>query len=318
MSPIEISEAAVDRLAARVKQGPLPPSPDFVYSRETPFFPPLGAPWAVSFFFAAALHFYGLWEEDGRRFTGAIRGFIDGRPFVGEDFLWKALWRTVQEEPRFPLASFQAALTKERLSHFFRNDAGHCPVPLLESHVELARSYGESLEKNNLSPHKILDTCRAAPQPVLELVHKLSDLPGYREDPLRRKAFFLALILSQRPERFLPAHEGWPPVLDRHFLRLALRWSGIQVKDPDLAEALRQGRTLPPPQEQALRLSAYEVFAQILRRSGRSVPETFGLFDGARRYCPEDAPPDCAPCFFTSACEKRIDLLQPVTRTMSY
>src|SRR5262245_33675667 len=110
MPTVDVVSGALDRLSARLREGPLPPAPDFVYGRDTPFYPPLGAPWAAPFFFAAVLHLYGFWDEDGRRFTGPVRGFIDGREYAGDDYLWKALWRSAQEEPKFPLASFQASM----------------------------------------------------------------------------------------------------------------------------------------------------------------------------------------------------------------
>jgi hypothetical protein len=315
---VRVSSEAVERVAALLRRGPLPEPEAWTYSPRTPWFPPRGAAFAVPFFFASVLHLYGLWEEDGRRFRGPVRGHVDGREWTGDAFLWKALWRTVQEEPRFVLASYQAELTVGTLSRLWRDDSGGCPVPMLESHVELARGYGRALEEQHLTPNKLLESCRAAAEPAQELVRSLSDVPGYREDPFRRKAFLLGLILSARPEGFLPPAAAWPPVADRHHLRLALRWGAVDVDDPAARDALSRGETVPPPVEQAVRAAAYEAFRRALDLSGRSVPETHALFSAARDYCPETAPPDCGRCFFSEACGRRTTMFPPAVRTLSY
>lgn len=319
MPPVRIVPAAVDRLAARLKALPPPPAPDWVYSGSTPWFPPLGAAGAPAFFFTVALHHYGLWHEDGNRLTGPVRGYVDGREYVGEDFLWKAAWRSAQEEPKMLLASFQAKMDAPLFARLFRSDAGDCPLPLVKSHAELARAWGEALEAAKLTPNKILEGASAGPKPLARFVEAMSELPGYREDRLQRKSFLLALILSGRPERFLKADAAdWPPVLDRHALRLALRWGTLEVADADARRALEEGLTVPPPVEEALRSAAYEVFSDVLSRSGRSVPETYPIFFDARDYCPEMGRPDCPRCRFFEVCDKKVALRQPVTRTMHY
>ncbi|MES1167148.1 MAG: hypothetical protein ABUL68_04025, partial [Pseudomonadota bacterium] len=139
------------------------------------------------------------------------------------------------------------------------------------------------------------------------------------EDRLRRKAFLLGLILSRRPEKFLRGENGpWPPVLDRHMLRLVLRWGAVDVADPEMIGRLAQGLAVPPVVEERVRLAAYEAFARLADASGRSVPDTFDFFQSARAWCPEDRAPDCAACVFGGACAKRIELKNPVVRTTAY
>jgi hypothetical protein len=317
--PVRIVAAAVDRLAARLKDLNPPAPSDFVYSEETPWFPPLGAAWAPAFFFNTALHLYGLWHEDGRRFTGPVRGYVDGREYVGEDFLWKAAWRSAQEEPKSLLPSFQANMDAALFARLFRTDAGDCPIPLVKSHAELARAWGAALEEGKLTPKKVLDEAAEDPVPLRRFVARLADLPGYREDKLQRKTFLLALILSSRPERFLDARGAeWPPLPDRHALRLALRWGALEVADDGVRRALEQGLVAPPPVEEALRAAAYEVFREALVRSGRTVPGTYRLFYDARDYCPDTSEPDCPRCRFFAACDRRTALRQPATRTTHY
>lgn len=317
---MSVFEQRLTGLAQRLKDGPLPPASDFTRSRAAPFWPPLGAAWAAPFFFVAVKHLFGLWQEEGNAFTGPVRGVIDGRSVEGDDYVWMAMARTVQEEPDFLLPAAQAALDMARLKRAFRDDRGGCPLPLLEGHLELARAYGQALLDLKWTPKKILEMAHGADgPPAHKFTALLSELPGYREDPLRRKAFLLGLILSRRPEKFLRAgDDAWPPVLDRHMLRLPLRWGLVEVSDADVRGRLAEGRAVPPPVEDQLRHGAYDAFARLLEASGRSVPETLSLFQGARGWCPEDKAPDCNACFFNGPCAKRIELKAPVLRTTAY
>ncbi len=317
--PVDVSAERLALLTARLKEGGFPPATDFTHARATPYFPPRGAAWAASFFFATVKHLFGLWHEEGGRFSGEVRGRIDGRLFAGEDFLWMAAARTAQEDPGFLLPAGQAALDEARLSAAFRADDGACPVPLLRSHVELARGYGQALLDSKETPNKILEAARAAADPLGRFVEIVSTLPGYREDRLQRKTFLLALILSSRPEKFLPVERtGWPPVPDRHALRAALRWGAVDVADPEVRAALAESRAVPPVIEERVRLAAYDVFTRLLDGSGRSVPEVSWLFRTARDWCPEDRAPDCDGCFFAAPCARRTELKGPVVRTTAY
>lgn len=317
---MDLSEKRLAALAGALKAGPLPPPSDFIRSRAAPHWPPLGAAWAVPFFFTAVKHLFGLWREEDGRFAGPVAGIIDGRRAEGDDYMWMALARTAQEEPDFLLPAAQAELTMAALKRAFRDDRNDCPVPLLEGHLELARAYGRALQDLKLTPNKILEQAHAASGPPLHAFTKiLAELPGYREDRLQRKAFLLGLILSRRPEKFLKAGDGpWPPVLDRHMLRLALRWGALEVTDPDMAERLAQGRAVPPVVEERVRLASYDAFARLFNDAGRAVPDTLEFFQDARAWCPEDRAPDCAACVFGAACAKRITLKNPVVRTTAY
>jgi hypothetical protein len=319
LAPVHVPRERIQRLAARLKEGPLPPPQDFTHSRDTPFYPPRGAAWSVPFFFSTVKHLFGLWTEDGGAFTGEVRGRIDGRLFSGDDFLWMAASRTAQETPDVLLPAGQAALDEAKLARAFRADDNTCPVPLLRSHAELAREYGKALLDSKQTPHKILEAARAAADPLTRFVELVSELPGYREDRLQRKTFLLALILSRRPEHFLPvADAAWPPLPGRHALRVALRFGAVEISDPEVAATLEKRRAVPPVVEERVRLAAYDAFAQLSQGSGRSVPELFPLFSSARDWCPEDRAPDCDACVFSAPCARRTMLHAPVVRTTAY
>ena len=59
-------------------------------------------------------------------------------------------------------------------------------------------------------------------------------------DPLRKKSTLLAIILQQRPERFLRVEpsERVPPIIDYHLQRSCLRTGLVRVRDAALREKL--------------------------------------------------------------------------------
>jgi hypothetical protein len=166
----------------------------------------------------------------------------------------------------------------------------------------------------------LLAQANAAATPHRALLAALDHVGGYKEDPLRKKAGLLALILSQRPERFLRVvpEEPVPPVIDYHLMRSCLRIGLLDVVDVALAQALAERRLLSPADEWAVRLAAYEAVAQVSTLSGQPMGAVDWFFFNARRRCPEMTPPDCQRCAVDPVCAHRRELFQPVLRTTHY
>jgi hypothetical protein len=162
----------------------------------------------------------------------------------------------------------------------------------------------------------------------------LDHIGGYKEDPLRKKSMLLALILEQRPEKFLlPADpprlmgEGArsagvrvaePPVIDYHLMRSCLRTGLIEIVDDDLRQRIIARQVITPEDEWAVRYAAYRAIETVQQQSGRSMGAVDWFFFNARRRCPEMTTPDCAVCVVDAVCAHRVDLFQPVIRTTFY
>jgi len=148
----------------------------------------------------------------------------------------------------------------------------------------------------------------------------LDHVGGYKQDPLRKKAVLLGLILQQRPERFLRTEpqEPAPPVIDYHLQRSCLRIGLIDVIDERLRSSLIKRELLTPEDEGAVRRAAYAAIAQVQRLSGRSMGAVDWFFFGARRRCPEMTEPECSQCAVDPVCAHRKELFQPVIRTTFY
>ena len=296
----------------------IPDLPDLDYAGA--LYPPPGAKHALDYFFGTVLHQYGFWEDDGGRYIGPMFARIGGERLKGSDFVWKAAARTAAGEPDFFNPDFQAEITPEGLAAAFGDDSGACPLPIFDSHVTLARGYGRDLLGRGLTPKKIVDAANASRHPLKTLLLALGEIPGYREDPLRKKALLLALILDRRPERFLTVKdpENWAPIVDYHNIRTALRTGMAEARDDALRSKLLRREFVTKEEEGAVRKKTFDAIVRLLESSGAGVARIDALFFGARKTCPEMTRPDCPRCLLETVCAKKIDLFQPVFRTTYY
>ena len=194
------------------------------------------------------------------------------------------------------------------------------PDPL-DLHLEEARRYGRDMLALQLTPQAVLDKAMASPQPLQTFLAILDQVGAYKEDPLRKKSLLLAMLLNDRPERFLVLRddEKIAPIIDYHFVRLCLRIGLIDVLDEDLEKKLTDRRIVSPAEEWAVRYPAYLALEQLITLSGRSLSAVNGfLFSTARNRCLEMAEPECQACTLDTMCAHRKAFFQPVLRTTFY
>ncbi|HZY43964.1 MAG TPA: carbohydrate kinase family protein [Anaerolineae bacterium] len=311
------------------------------------FFPSIHHPHALDFFFAVTLQQFSFWEftshsltpspdnlaatsanqrlrshqERGtRKYSRPMIATIDGRTLKGSDYLFYAYLRQLDREPDFFSPSRQAALTLADLEYVFRADDGSNPMPAIDLHLELANSFGRDLLSMNVTPDQLVRFANEAEHPRQTFLTLLDHIGGYKEDPLRKKSMLLALILEQRPEKFLrPApHEPEPPVIDYHLMRSCLRTGLIEITDEELRRRLIGREELSAEEEWAVRFAAYQVIQQVQIASNRPMGAVDQFFFGARRRCPEMTEPDCPACAIDPVCAHRKELFQPVLRTTFY
>jgi len=148
----------------------------------------------------------------------------------------------------------------------------------------------------------------------------LDHVGGYREDPLRKKAALLGIILRQRPEAWLPARAGddAPPIVDYHVQRTALRSGIVSLDDPDLSRRIANREVLTVSDEAAVRRATFEAVIGLAEVSGREMGTVDWFLFRMRHLCPEMSAPVCAECPARPACAQRIELFQPVLRTTAY
>lgn len=285
-----------------------------------PQFPPVGHPLTLAFFFAATLQQFGFWEMRDGRYHHPLIAPIEGEWLKGSDYLWYAYRRQLESDPDFFSPARQAALTQVELAEVFRCDDGTNPMPAFELHLEIARVYGQDMLSLRWTPQEILSAVAASTQPRGALLARLAHVGGYKEDPLRKKAMLLALILEQRPEQFLrPAPgEAEPPVIDYHLMRSCLRIGLIEIHDAALRERVIRREELVAEDEWAIRSAAYRAIQYVQNESGRSMGAVDRFFFGARQRCPEMTEPECLRCPVDPVCAHHKELFQPVFRTTFY
>ena len=234
--------------------------------------------------------------------------------------MWHAYWSALQAAPAFAAPAQQAALRSSRLQAIFRADDGTQPMPALRLHLQQARAYGSDLCELAATPAAMLAHANSQPLPLAALLQSLDHVGGYKEDPLRKKSALLALILIERPERWLqpaPA-EPLPPIVDYHLQRMCLRMGLVEASEPALLAALGARKRLPAADEWAVRSAVYSAMQQLAQSSGRSMAAIDWFFFNARTRCPEMTAPDCAQCAMDAVCAHRTQLFQPVLRTTFY
>lgn len=282
--------------------------------------PPAGHPAALEFFFAATLQQFGFWSARNGRYLRPLLAVQGGQQRKGSDYLWQAYWSALQAAPGFAAPAQQAALSSSTLQAVFRADDGTQPMPALRLHLQQARAYGSDLCGMAATPAAILAHANDQPLPLAALLQCLDHVGGYKEDPLRKKSALLALILSERPERWLRAApaEQLPPIVDYHLQRMCLRLGLVDASDGLLAAALSARKQLAAADEWAVRSAVYSAMQLLGQRSGRSMAAIDWFFFNARTRCPEMAVPDCARCALDPVCAHRTQLFQPVLRTTYY
>lgn len=313
---VRVDADAVARVAGLIRGlGDLAPSP---YTGD--LFPAVGDPAAASWFAAATLQQFGFWYERDGTWAGSMIATIDGTDRKGSDYLWAMYRRWVERQPDALAPARQAGVTLDDWSAAAADDQGRDPFPEPALCVELANAYGRTLLALGVGIDDLIRAASVTPTPMRALLSLLDHVGGYREDPLRKKAALLAVILRQRPEQLLAAaaHDDAPPIVDYHIQRTCLRTGMITITDAALRDAVAARRVIDVDAEWAVRRAAADAVADLSRLSGRDMGTVDWFLFTMRHRCPEATVPDCAACPADPVCAHRVELFQPVLRTTAY
>lgn len=282
--------------------------------------PPLNHPLTVDYFFVTTLQQFSFWTIRNGHYHQPLIDTIGNEELKGAFYLFKAYTQLLDSDPDFFSPERQSELRMDDMLELFRSDEGRDVMPALESHLDAANRYGRAMVNLDWTPQNMLETASASPTPLKTFLTMLDNVGGYREDPLRKKSSLLAMILNNRPEKFLifGENEFLPPIVDYHCMRSILRMGLIDVTDDDLVKKLIHRRIVIKQEEWAVRYAAYRVVEKLPILSGRSMATVDGYFFFSRKRCPEMTEPDCASCNADPVCAHRKELFQPVIRTDYY
>ena len=320
MKSISIDDRQIDAFAEHLKKaGDVRPF-DFCSRSEGFIYPERGRPGVLETFFFACAHQFGFWTLAGNRWDQPMVARLDGRDLKGSDFLFRACTRAWQREPRALFPTTLAAASDAQLADLFRADDGRRPLPMWSEHLALIRGQAAWFAAQRLAPADVLRRANADPKPLQTLLTTLAEIPGYAEDPLQKKAMLLAIVLENRPERFLHVAdpESAVPIIDYHLQRSALRTGLVRIADPALRRKLVARELLLPAEEEVIRAATYEAIGRLMARSGLSAAAVDWFFFQNRTRCPETTEPDCPACPVQALCARETALFQPVFRTTAY
>jgi sugar/nucleoside kinase (ribokinase family) len=308
--------AAQVRSIAKLVAG-LPDITPFAFTG--PDLPEPGHSATLDYFFTSTLQQFSFWTATDTQYERPLVATVSGEERKGAFYLFRAWLRWLENDPEKLTPAGQAKLSREDMLAVLCADDGTDPMPVLDMHLELARQYGRDMLALDLTPQKVLAQVHASALPLCALFQLLDHIGGYKEDPLRKKAGLLAIILQQRPEAFLRSgEEEVPPVVDYHVMRSCLRTGLIDVTDGKLAARLVGRRLLSEADEWSVRNAAHAAIEQVVEKSGKSMGAVDWFFFQARKRCPEMIEPRCDLCVVDPVCAHRKELFQPVRRTSFY
>jgi len=315
---VQTVQSRIDRVAQTLSEVAQEAILDFTYAPHLP----AGHAHALEMLCISTMHQFGFWTSDPEAgWLSPMYAEIDGVRYKGSDFIWAAFARAAREDPSL-LDVERMATEAELLPGICIADDGTCPLPELESFVELHLAHGQAMAR--LWPGgyaELLAHCNAQQAPVQCLLDQVARLPGYCEDPLAKKANLLAIVLGNRPEHFLRLsdRENIRPIVDYHLMRGCLRTGCVDLLDPDLERRMTGRQWVDAIEERAIRDAAKIAIDRLVAQSGTSVAAVDGFFFTlGRRLCLETETPRCGECPLEPACGKHIERFQPVFRTSFY
>src|SRR3989344_1204781 len=194
--------------------------------------PPLYAPWTIDFFFLADIHNFGFWNGE-EKYEGPLFGTLGGKKVKGSDLLYKLLLRAFIRDPFELSGPWLRSLSKKRWEEIMTDDNGGVTLLATNERWELTRALGEWFIAHTPPAHMgsrwVANIVSAFHRPAQQMLSRLTDpvrgVPGFKEDPLKKKALLFMMTLANRPEHFLIPEKSfvWRPIVDYHLMRLALR-----------------------------------------------------------------------------------------------
>lgn len=324
---IRVNYEATSRLSEYLKSCDLKSSSFNFYSHyngheiiiDKEAFPSIGDAGVINFFFAVTAQNYGFWDYNSRGYSGPITGSLNGRYYMGSDFL-SALSMNVYNSlgPCFFEPKNLANLSYGDFLKWFPLSSGFKDLPL---RYKITTDYGQAvLRRRCSSPEEIVD-CRPSLKKFLKYT---SEIPGYDRDPLMKKNLLLAMIMKNRPENFLKIEgdKDWPPIVDYHLMRVALRLGLVEFTDEENYRGYWLNVSkfwVSEEMGEKIRIEVYDAWKEVIRRSGFNMSEIdFFVWSLARKFCFQMENPKCSLCRLGGVCCRRIGLFQPIYLTTNF
>ena len=174
-------------------------------------FPDIGDSEAINFFAFSCVQNHGFWYSRDDRYDGPITGHVGGREYRGSALLFAALKREFDRDHGIFEPYRLAHMSGVAIRCLLADDFGPIPLADIEARIGLTHRYGacfRSAPVYRCTPRKLLAITNQSTHPLAAFYQLFSYVPGFREDPLRKKIGLFALEMTSRPERFLRPAPG--------------------------------------------------------------------------------------------------------------
>lgn len=323
----QCNHEAIERFSAYLKNLPEPKRYFNFYSEEkdgvevilSDMYPPLNHPEAINFFFYVCSQWFGFWYRNCNVYIEPLSGLLDGEVYKESDLFFRLAMRAFNRDQEFFQPSKLTQLTPMQFADFLSDDNGPIPFPDWEERYCLTTSYGGSRYwREDFSPtefvNKINQDCDR--HQLNTFCDWLCETPGYIDNYLNNKSKLLAMVLANRPEKFLKINPEveWPPIINHHLTRLVLRLGLLDI-NKYLADDLKARSCVSRDEVGG---EVFNALCQVSKLSGKPTIFFDYLMRQVSQQCSEISTPECGKCQLQSVCAQRIELFQPVCRTTFY
>jgi hypothetical protein len=292
---------------------------DFYSASPGKIFPAKNLNWVLDFFFIVTLQQFGFWELKNNKYSNPMYCSIDNLELKGSDYLWYKTNRIFINNPDTLSRENLKNLTENDFKKLYSDDTGKCNLPMLKERVQLWNNYAKDMEMLELTPELLVKKANKSKLTVPYLIKYLKQISGYKEDPLLKKAYLLAMTLLVRPEKFLKGNQNHlKPIIDYHIQRSLLRMGIVEIDAKYLEEKIKIRKLISSEEEEQIRNICYKCINIILNKTNKTASEIDYFFFLNRINCPEMKTPDCDECIYEDICLKRKELFQPILRTTYY
>lgn len=273
----------------------------------------------INFFFFVGWNEYGFWLRNKKGYVAPLYGTFRGKQNKGSDLLWRLAKQAFDQDPTMFDPKRLFSMEHSSWMAMMSDDNGPVPQLATKERFAMCLRYAAYFLGEKSTPSLLIEKAHEAKNPVKKFLSLIAQVPGLAEDPLQKKSILLAMALVNRPEKFLtvPPKWKWPPIVDTHLQRVALRSGLITLPYEWKSENTKRSHT-SPEREAEIRKASGNAIKEVIEHSGRSMPEVDVIFWMARKYCPEMQLPECASCTFNTVCAKRTELFQPILETTAY
>lgn len=285
--------------------------------RDAEKYPELNDEHVLDFFFFGCVHDYGFWYSDAKGYVEPMVIETDSRKYKGSDFLWTCLKNELDKNRYFFEPGYLAEMKPAGLACCLGREYG-MQWPDFDHRLALTRSWGQWLVSKDLTPAKIVELANRHEKPLKHFLEILRDSP-FGWDRMMKKAVLLAMVLFNRPEKFLKVSDKdhWPAIVDYHLMRVSMRLGMVKVS-PVLTKIIEDRCLVDEETGEEIREATRQAVEALTLLSGLSPADIDGALWSGRQYCPEMSEPNCAKCIFDPVCEKDTKMFQPVYRTYNY